>query len=99
MPPWELTAVPYRDRVGETVEIECPPDGEPTTIWGTGTYTDDSSICTAAVHAGLITLEDGGDVSIEVTEGEESYEGSEANGITSTDYGAWDGSFVFTDEP
>ena len=64
-------------------------------MWGTDTYTDDSSVCIAAVHAGLITEDEGGRVVIEIAPGEESYTGSEANGITSTDYGSWSGSFTF----
>jgi hypothetical protein len=61
-------------------------------------YTDDSSVCTAAVHAGAITVEDGGEVTIEITAGEDSYEGTEQNGIESFDYGPWGGSFsIVTD--
>ena len=52
-------------------------------MWGTDTYTADSKICTAAVLEGLITVEDGGEVTIEVIEGLDSYEGSTANGVTS----------------
>lgn len=63
-------------------------------VWGSDVYTDDSSICTAAVHAGAITLEEGGEVVIEMRAGETSYRGTTTNGIRTEPWGAWDGSFV-----
>ena len=60
-----------------------------------GTYTDDSSVCSAAVQAGLITLANGGNVTIEIQPGANSYTGSTKNGITSSDYGPWSGSNTF----
>ena len=53
---------------------------------------------TAAVHAGLITLADGGQVTFRLTPGEESYTGSTANGVQSRDYGSWGASFQFVGE-
>ena len=64
-------------------------------LWGTDLYTDDSSICTAAVHAGLITTESGGTFTIEVRPSSPSYVGSTRYGVTSKGYGSWGGSFVF----
>jgi hypothetical protein len=95
---WQRTAVEYADQNGEEFTIVCAPGGPIDSIWGTGTYTNDSSICTAAVHAGLITVEDGGSVTIEIAPGEDSYEGSTANGVTSTEYGSYGGSFTFPDD-
>jgi hypothetical protein len=63
-------------------------------VWGTDIYTLDSSICTAAVHAGKIKLESGGPVTIEMRPGEKSYKGSERNGITTRDYAEYGASFV-----
>jgi hypothetical protein len=54
-------------------------------------------VCTAAAHVGVITVEDGGDVTIEIRPGEDSYDGSERNGITTLDYPSWGGSFVIVD--
>jgi hypothetical protein len=81
---------------GERYAFHCPPGKPlPHRVAGSGPYTDDSSICTAAVHAGVIHPKNGGDVTIEIRPGENRYEGSERNYITSTDYaGRWDGSFV-----
>ena len=51
-------------------------------VWGTDVYTDDSSICTAAVHAGLIEADDGGEVTFELAPGRDEYTGSEASAST-----------------
>lgn len=83
---------------GEEFEYTCSPGGNVGSIWGTDVYTDDSSVCTAAVHAGLITIQSGGAVTIEIRPGEDSYDGSEQNGVTSNDYGAWGGSFIFLED-
>jgi len=68
-------------------------------VWGTDVYTDDSSVCTSAVHAGLITLASGGSVTIEMRPGQTSYEGSTRNGIISSPYGSWGGSYVLLGAP
>ncbi|MEQ1787090.1 MAG: LCCL domain-containing protein [Acidimicrobiales bacterium] len=84
---------------GDSRTIRCSPGGPPASVWGTGTYTGDSSICTAAVHAGLITLAEGGEVTIDVTDGEDSYTGSSENGVTSSDYPAYTLSYEFSSPP
>jgi hypothetical protein len=92
---WAGNATAYRGMTGAPIPFVCPPNGTPGSLWGTGTYTDDSSICTAAVHSGVITVEDGGSVVIEIAPAQASYQGSSANGVTTSDYGAFDGSFTF----
>ena len=72
-----------------------PADGTLGAVWGTDVYTDDSSVCTAAVHLGLINELDGGLVVIQISGGLEAYEGTTANGVTSGSYAAWSGSFTF----
>ena len=62
-------------------------------VWGTGTYTDDSRICRAAIHAGAMPVT-GGIVTVTPAPGLQSYSGSTANGIASADYGPWGGSFT-----
>ena len=56
----------------------CPawPAHELLDVWGTDLYTDDSSVCTAAVHAGTFTYELGGVIVFEPRAGAESYEGT-----------------------
>jgi uncharacterized caspase-like protein len=64
------------------------------TVWGSGTYTDDSSLCLAAVHAGIISF-GGGPVTIVRTPGLGRYSGSSRNGVRTQSYGPWSGSFRF----
>jgi hypothetical protein len=92
---WDARANPFRTYTGARFAYTCPANGTIGPVWGTGTYTDDSSVCTAAVHSGLLTLAAGGSVTIEMRAGQASYTGSTRNGITSSPYGAWVGTFVF----
>lgn len=62
-------------------------------LWGTGTYTDDSSLAAAVIHTGLAKAGQSLVVKATVQPGQSSYTGSTANGITSTSYGSWSGSF------
>ncbi len=91
---WTVTAANHRAAIGEQFSYNCPPDGEADTVWGSDVYTDDSSVCTAGVHTGVITLEDGGRVTVEMRPGQDSYDASERNGIETQSYPAWDGSYV-----
>ena len=96
---WGLNAAQYRGQNGLRVSLDCTSGNSAVyTVWGTGTYTDDSSVCMAGVHAGRISATEGGTVRIEISAGRESYEGSEANGVTSLSYGPWDGSYSFVSE-
>ena len=81
---------------GERYEFLCPPGKpQPSRVVGDGLYTDDSSICTAAVHAGVIYAKEGGPVAIEIRRGQEKYAGSDRNYVQSNSYaGPWSGSFV-----
>lgn len=63
------------------------------TVYGTGSYTDDSSIGTAAVHAGLLKDGEAGFVMVTLEGGKESYEASTQNGVTTYSYGSWGGGF------
>lgn len=65
-------------------------------VWGTDVYTDDSSICLAAVHAGAINRA-GGRVRVLATRGRQSYPGSTRNGVTSQAYGRWPNAFSFAE--
>jgi hypothetical protein len=64
-------------------------------VWGSEPYTADSSVCTSAVHAGRISLGDGGWVIIEIQQGSDSYEGSSQFGIVTSAYGPFEWEFKF----
>lgn len=91
---WGTNATQYRGQ-NIRVTINCPAGGSAGRVWGTDYYTDDSSICTAGVHMGLITFANGGRVTIEVRQGSQSYTGTARYGVNSSNYGAWGGSYVF----
>jgi hypothetical protein len=91
---WDAKAGQFRAYLGARFAYTCPPGGTAHTVWGSGVYTDDSSVCTAGVHAGVVTLAAGGGVTIEMRAGESSYSASTRNGVTTVSYGSWGGSFV-----
>lgn len=94
---WAISAAAAGSSAGsDEFDFECPAGGTTEArVWGgdDGQYTDDSSICVAAVHAGVITVVDGGTVHVTTTEGLVSYGGSTANGVTSQSWGPWGVSF------
>lgn len=91
---WSNSAREFRGQTGAQLTFNCPADGTADLIWGTAVYTDDSSICTAGVHVGAITLDGGGQVTIEIRPAESSYRSTMRNGITSASYGSYGGSFI-----
>jgi LCCL domain len=91
---WNTSAGMVRFEPGKTYKFNCPSGGKASSVWGTDIYTLDSSICNAAVHAGKLTLENGGSVTIELRPGEATYKGSTRNGVTTNDYGRYGSSFV-----
>ncbi len=93
---WATQANEYANNVGQRYTFYFPAGGTISSrVWGTDTYTYDCSIASAAVHAGLITAQNGGTVTIEIRSGQASYKGSLRNGVTSKDWGAFGGSFIF----
>jgi hypothetical protein len=85
----------HRGMVGQRFTYSCPPNGTLYAIWGTDIYTDDSSVCTAAVHAGLISIAQGGTVTIEMLGGQSSYRGSTRHGVSSRDWSSTPGAYKF----
>ena len=92
---WEANATALNGAVGQTFTLACSPGGSAHSVWGSDVYTADSSICTAAVHSGLINLQQGGTVTIELRGGRPIYGCSERNGVTTSAYGSYQRSFVF----
>lgn len=93
---WAQTAQPLYTYLEQQFTFYCPSGvGLTRSVWGTGTYTYDSSLCTAAVHAGKISVINGGVITIQIKPGAASYTGSLSNGISSNSYGSWGGSYIF----
>lgn len=86
--------------IGKTYDFYCqaaPEELPQAPIWGTNTYTSNSSICSTAVHSGMISKA-GGIVSIELIEGQEFYTGSTKNEVISNDHAGTNLSFTFIGE-
>lgn len=64
-------------------------------IYGTDRYTADSSVCTAAVHAGKVPADKGGDVTLFTGGGCGAFNATTQNAITSMAWGAYDKTFAF----
>ena len=81
---------------GKSYLFRCPAGKPvPESVTGSGPYTDASSICAAAAHAGAIDAQRGGVVMIQILPGRDGYLGTTQNFIHSADYAhAWGGSFV-----
>ena len=81
---------------GERFRFHCPAGkAKAGQVVGKGPYTDGSSICAAAVHAGVIHAASGGLVTIELRPGEAHYEASWRHFIQSESYDRfWSGSFL-----
>lgn len=82
----------YRGQLGQTflVQITGSIHGS---VWGTGVYTDDSSLAAAAVHAGALRDGQTGVVKVTILAGQTSYRGSTRFGVRSLSYGSWAGSY------
>jgi hypothetical protein len=92
---WEANAASLNGKDGQTFTLACAPGGTAHYVWGNDIYTTDSSICTAGVHSGLITYQQGGSVTIELRPGRTIYGCSERNGVTTSAFGPYPHSFVF----
>jgi hypothetical protein len=82
----------FRGRVGEVLIV--PVVGSATgSVWGSDIYTDDSQLAAAVVHAGLLEAGEFGFVKVTMVAGLEAYWGSTRNGVKTSDYGAFQGSY------
>ncbi len=89
----------FRAQAGQVLSFVCPAgDGGKARLYGTDIYTDDSAICAAAIHAGVLKPGRGGIVKILIGNGAKSFKGSERNGLRSLDYGSWGHSYSFVQD-
>jgi hypothetical protein len=79
----------------DPITVECPAGGRlGGALWGTDTYTKDSTICLAGVHSGAITAEKGGVVTVTRAPGLRSYAATERFGVRSAEYGNYPDAFT-----
>ncbi len=79
---------------GKSVVVKCPANCTTGAVWGTGLYTQDTTVCTGAIHSGALSTA-GGYVQVTWDKGLSAYVGTTNNGITSSAWGAWGGSIKF----
>ncbi len=58
-------------------------------LWGTDTYTGDSALAAAAVHAGLVKVGGSAVIKVSVVAPLTQYQGCLRNGVTSHDFGRY----------
>jgi hypothetical protein len=80
------------DQVGQTHYFRVF-GAETGTVWGTDTYTSDSALSAAAVHAGAVALGETQVVRVTVAEPLKHYQGSTRNGITTHNFGPYGTAF------
>lgn len=79
---------------GQALRCTCLASQMKGSVWGTGRYTLDSSICRAARHAGVVGS-NGGPVAVYKSAGCPSFVGKSQNGVNSQNWGPYSQSFSF----
>jgi hypothetical protein len=89
--PGNLTS--YAQRTGETFlfTVTGQTGGA---VYGTGTYTTDSTLAVAAVHAGVLKVGEKGVVQVTIVASPNQFEGTTANGVTSSAWQAYPSAYT-----
>ena len=77
------------DQIGRTFTYKVTGKAAGGTLWGTDTYTLDSSLAAAVVHAGVVKDGKTGVVRLKIVPSPASFVGSTRNGVTSHNYGSY----------
>ncbi len=105
--PGQVSVIGWRDNLralsgfqyGPAYAFKCPPLADPAQAgqaWGTDLYTADSSMCTAAVHAGKASFAAGGMFTITAIPGAPSFTGTTRNGVATGNYGSFPAAIQFS---
>ena len=89
-----INCMDKRGKVGEEYGYKITGSTEGT-VWGDGIYTDDSNIAKAAVLEGKCKIGENCTVCIKIIESKSSYGSCTKNGISTSSWGHWDGSYSF----
>lgn len=92
---WGATADAWERQVGQRLRFDCPANGGDAAVVGSEPYATMSSVCEAAVHAGLIQRPAGGSVTIVVGERLRRFDHSSRNGVSTRYSNRRRGSFTF----
>jgi hypothetical protein len=84
----------YQDRVGKTFAFRVTGELRGS-VWGSDTYTLDSKLAVAAVHAGLVKQGQTAVVRIKILPASPAFQGTTRNGVTSSAYGFYPGAYEF----
>jgi len=71
---------------GKLYTCSCPADAQADVVYGSGTYSMDSHICTAALHAGVLQRSVAGRVYVQMVPSPEVFKSATQNGIKSESY-------------
>lgn len=77
---------------GAKWNVDCPPGCTQGSLWGSDPFTADSSVCTAALYAGVIDAK-GGAFVVTLDGKQDAFKGGEKNGIKAQDYGPYEHTF------
>ncbi len=105
--PGQVSVIGWRDNLralsgfqyGPAYSFRCPALADPAQAgqaWGTDLYTADSSMCTAAVHAGKASFAAGGTFTITAIPGAPSFTGSNRNGVATGNFGSFPAAIQFS---
>jgi len=94
--PTVTNLINYRGNNGTTYSFQVTGTNQGS-VWGgsNSVYTDDSVLGKAAVHAGLLNVGQSRILRVTILPGLNGYTGNTKNGISTTSYGKWSGSFRF----
>lgn len=77
------------DQIGKTFTYKVTGNASAGSLWGTDTYTLDSALAAAVVHAGVVKDGKTGIVRLKIVASPASFAGSTRNGVTSHNYGTY----------
>ena len=96
--PGSLTAYQGPQHVGKTYAFQVT-GAVAGSLWGTETYTLDSTLAAAAVHVGLLKPGQSGVVKVEIFGPSANFVGSTQNGLTSSPYQNYPGAYKILTKP
>ena len=84
----------FQGRIGATLAFRVCGNTNGS-IWGSDVYTSDSTLATAAVHAGVLKPGQTAVVRVKILPSPQVYQGTSRNGVQSSSYGVYSAAFEF----